>query len=155
MSERIIFLDIDGPIIPGGAYLLDPMCSHNRIIPEIPVAIVREACKRGNAKVVFNTTHNRSWDGVDDIEVAMVKAGFPAEYIHPDTKTHYPETRRDEAVQEWLSRHPEVKDWIAFDDAKFTEADNLIWVDPDAGLHLGHLAAAMKRWSGRPFLVWY
>jgi len=151
--NRVIFLDIDGPIIPYSMFLVDRMASFNRIIPPITVAVVREICKRADAKVVFNTTHNTPFDGVDDIEIALVKAGLPEDYIHPDMKTRYPQIPRDQAVLEWLSRHPETEDWIAFDDVKFTEKDNLIWIDPDAGLHLTHLNKALDRWQCSQFLV--
>jgi hypothetical protein len=151
--SRIVFLDIDGPIIPYSMFLIERMCSWHRVIPAIPVAVVREICKRGDAKVVFNTTHNNAIDGVDDIEVAIVKAGLPEDMIHADMKTKYPSIPRDLAVLEWLSRHSEVTDWIALDDAKFTDKDNLIWVDPDAGLHLGHLNTALGRWGCPQFLV--
>lgn len=153
MTKRIVFLDIDGPIIPFSMFLVDRMASWHRIIPLITVAVVREVCKRSNAKVVFNTTHNMPMDNVDDIEIAVTKAGLPEDMIHPDMKTKFPSIRRDIAVLEWLSRHSEVVDWIAFDDARFTDADNLIWVDPDAGLHLGHLNKALDRWNIAQFLV--
>lgn len=151
--ERIVFLDIDGPIIPFSMFLVDRMCSWHRVIPPVTVAVVREVCKRGSAKVVFNTTHNNPMKDIDDIEIAVAKAGLPEGMIHPDMKTKYPSIPRDQAVLEWLSRHPEVQDWIAFDDAKFTEAENLIWIDPDAGLHLGHLNTALNRWGCPQFLV--
>lgn len=153
MTERVIFLDIDGPVIPYTMFLLDKMCSWHRVIPTHTVAVVKEACERGNAKVVFNTTHNRSWEGAPHIEEAVIAAGLPREMVHPDMKTKYPDIARGDAVLEWLHRHPEVTDWIAFDDVKFTEADNLIWIDPDAGLHLGHLNAALDRWKCASFLV--
>lgn len=156
MTERVVFLDIDGPIIPYSMFLIDKMASWHRIIPPVTVAVVREVCKRSGAKVVFNTTHNTpasTMDGVPEIEDAVRDAGLPAEMIHVDLKTRYPQIERREAVHEWLSRHPEVTDWIAFDDAKFTDADNLIWVDPDGGLHLGHLNQAMDRWGCGQFIV--
>lgn len=153
MSKRVIFLDIDGPVIPFSMFLINRMASHDRVLAPIPVAVVREICKRADAKVVFNTTHNSPAAGVDDIEVAIVKAGLPASALHSDVKTIYPQIDRDLAVGEWLNRHPEVEDWIAFDDVRFTDKDNLIWVDPDAGLHLGHMNAALDRWNCTQFLV--
>jgi hypothetical protein len=153
MSERVIFLDIDGPIIPYTMFLIDAMASHNRVIPPLTVSVVRELCKRSGAKVVFNSTHNRRWKGVHDIDVAVAKAGLPESDLHPDMRTKYPDLDRDVAVVEWLSRHPEVRDWVAFDDCEFTEADNLIWVDPNAGLNLSHLNSALSRWGCAQFLV--
>jgi HAD domain in Swiss Army Knife RNA repair proteins len=110
MPNRIIFLDIDGPIIPNSMFLIDRSCSFKRIIPPIPVAVVKEVCRRTEAKVVFNTTHNTPINNVADIEVALIHAGLPAEYIHADMKTKYPTLRRDDAVNEWLHRHPETED---------------------------------------------
>jgi proteasome lid subunit RPN8/RPN11 len=150
---KIIFLDIDGPIIPNGMFLLDRNCSFGRNIPPIPVAVVAEVCRRADAKVVFNTTHNISIDNVLDIEFAMIRAGLPEAMIHPDMKTKYPQLNRANAVVEWLHRHPETTDWIAFDDVKFTEKPNLIWVDPDAGLHVGHLNEALSWWGISQFLI--
>lgn len=153
MTKRVIFLDIDGPIIPYSMFLLDSMCSFHRVIPPITVAVVREVCKRAEAKVVFNTTHNQPFRDIPDIEDAVCAAGLPREYLHDDMKTRYPGITRSTAVLEWLNRHPEVEDWIAFDDVNFTDKDNLIWVDPDAGLHLTHLNIALERWKCPQFLV--
>jgi hypothetical protein len=153
VTNRVVFLDIDGPMIPYSMFLVDRMASYNRVFPAITVAVIREVCERGDAKVVFNTTHNTPFDGVPDIDVAMVNAGFPREMIHADMKTQYPQIPRGLAVTEWLRRHPEVTDWIAFDDVKFTDADNLIWINPDAGLHLEHLNVALDRWNCSQFLV--
>lgn len=149
-----MFLDIDGPMIPYSMFLIDLHASFKRVLSPIAVAVIHDVCVRGNALVVFNTTHNTPIDGVPDIEEVMIAAGFPREMIHPDMKTKYPSLPRGTAVLEWLSRHAgEVEDWIAFDDVRFTDADNLIWVEPDAGLHVGHLNAALNRWNCPQFLV--
>ena len=153
MSKRVVFLDIDGPIIPFSMFLVDRNASYGHAIPPVTVAVVRELCKRAEALVVFNTTHNITLPGDKAIEVSMVTAGLPEEMIHADMKTKYPQIARETAVREWLARHPEIEDWIAFDDERFTTRENLIWVDPDAGLHLGHLNAALKRWKCEQFLV--
>ncbi len=152
--NRIVFLDIDGPVIPFSSLLLDPYASVNRvIISPIPVAMLNKLCQRSGAKIVFNTTHNTTLDDVPDIDKVLVSAGLRPEYLHADTKTKYPQIPRDVAVRVWLQQHSEVDDWIAFDDARFTADDNLIWIDPDAGLHLGHLNQALDRWGCTQFIV--
>jgi hypothetical protein len=153
MPNRIIFLDIDGPMIPFSMFLIDRNCSFGRNIAPIPAAILKELCLRSGAKVVFNTTHNLNRQGDTDIVDAVCNAGLPRDAVHPDRKTRYPDLPRAQAVIEWLHRHPETDDWIAFDDAKFTEADNLIWIDPDAGLHLAHMNQALDRWQCSKFMV--
>jgi hypothetical protein len=153
MSGRVVFLDIDGPVIPFSMFLINPMASADRILAPIPLAVLRVLCEKSGALVVFNSTHNQSWDDIPDIDEQMIAYGFSADFIHSDMKTKYPTLSREDAVLEWLSRHPNIDDWIAFDDARFTDAENLIWVDPDAGLHLGHLNKALDRWSCSQFLV--
>ena len=151
---KIIFLDIDGPMIPATMFLIERDCSFERKFPPTTIAVLNEICKRTEAKIVFNTTHNTPFDGVPDIEVALVNQGLNKDYLHPtDLKTQYPQYPRDLAVKVWLRRHPEVTDWIALDDVRFTEEPNLIWVDPDAGLHTGHLQSAIEKLGGKPFLI--
>lgn len=148
---KIIFLDIDGPMIPATMFLVDRMASYNRTFPCTTIAVMNRLCEDTGAKIVFNTTHNRPFDGVADIEVAIVSAGLNAAHLHPsDLKTAYPDLRRASAVKAWLMRHPEVTDWIALDDANFTDEPNLIWIDPDAGLHTGHLNQALVKLGGKP-----
>lgn len=135
-------------------YFVDNMASFHRIFPATTVAVLNQLCKSTGAKIVFNTTHNGPWDGVPDIEVALVNQGLDASHLHPDDlKTQYPDIRRDDAVNDWLHRHPEVTGWVALDDVKFTERQNLIWVDPDAGLHVGHLNRAVELLGGKPILI--
>lgn len=136
-------------------FLVDRNCSWDRKIPAIPVACVNMVCQRGGAKVVFNTTHNIPLPNVPDIEVAMLNAGLEEKFLHADMKTKYPGNgvTRELGVLEWLQRHPETDDWIAFDDVEFTKADNLIWIDPDSGIHLGHVNKALSRWNAPQFLV--
>lgn len=154
MTEKIIFLDIDGPMIPTTMYLIDKMCSFERKFPVTTVAVLNRICKETEAKIVFNSTHNRSWVNVPDIELALVAHGLDPSYIRQeDFKTKYPDLARDIAVKEWLHRHPEVTNWVAIDDVKFTDSENLIWVDPDAGLHVGHLNKAISILGGKQVII--
>lgn len=151
---KVVFLDIDGPMIPASYFLVDNMASWNRKFPTTTVAVIQRLCERTGAKVVFNTTHNMPFKGIDDIDVALEKQGLDREHIHPtDLATKYPDIERGLAVKEWLARHPEVTNWVALDDVKFTDDERLIWVDPDAGVHLGHLNEAIERLGGQKFVV--
>lgn len=152
-EERIIFLDIDGPMIPSYQYLINRSCSHYREMAPGPIACLNELCERSGAKVVFNTTHNQTWEWAPDIQHAMTAHGFRREFIREtDFKTRYPSLARDLAVKEWLAQHGPV-DWLAFDDSRFTEDDRLIWVDADQGLNLSHINEAADRWSLKPWIV--
>ncbi|WP_037476811.1 HAD domain-containing protein [Sphingobium sp. ba1] len=151
-TPRVIFLDIDGPMIPGTMFLIDRMCSFHRVFPATTIAVINEVCKRTGAKVVLNTTHNRPFENVPDIVDAMVNFGFDRGHFHAFPKTMYPDIPRDLAVKEWLNKRGDC-DWIAFDDARFTDDERLIWIDPDCGLHLGYLNDALERFGEAPCLI--
>jgi len=154
---KIAFLDIDGPMIPAGQYLINRRCSWERDFPAIPIACMNALCERSGAKIVLNTTHNSPIDGVPDIKEMLIKAGLKAEHFHAEAKTEYPDViadnRRQKAVFNWLDKHPGVTHWVAFDDEKFTEDENLIHVDLDSGIHVGHINQALGILGGKPFIV--
>jgi hypothetical protein len=154
MSTKIIFLDIDGPMIPATMILVDRMASERRLFPPTTIAVLNRLCSATGAKIVLNTSHSESAAPVPTIEEALVSHGFKTDYFHlSDRKTEYPRMPRHEAVKDWLGRHPEVTDWIALDDSRFTDEPNLIWIDPDAGLHLGNLNEALKRLGAKPCVI--
>jgi methionine synthase II (cobalamin-independent) len=112
-------------------------------------------CKKSGAKIVFNTTHNKSFPDVPDVEHCLWRQGLKEEHVVTGVyKTLYPELDRETAVSEWLARHPDVTEWVAFDDARFTEKENLIWVDPDTGLTPFHLNEALEFFGCPPYLIY-
>jgi len=150
----IVILDVDGPVIPATQVLVDPMSTWDRIVPKTTVAVLSRLCERTGAKIVFNSTHNDQWDGVPDIVDALVAAGLDRSHVHPThDRTAYPAVSRAQAAAEWLAAHPEVDDWIAFDDVAFIDDPRLIWVDPNAGLHLTHLNEALVRFGQKPIFI--
>ena len=152
--SRVIFLDIDGPMIPATMFLIDRMCSWKRLFPATTIACINRLCADSGAKIVFNTTHNRPMADVLDIAQAIVRAGVDQEHLHPsDMHTRYPDIPRDRAVKEWLARHDEVEAWVAIDDVKCADEPNMILVDPDAGLHVGHLNLASMVLGGKPCII--
>jgi hypothetical protein len=153
-EERIIFLDIDGPMIPASFYLVNVDCSHYRKFPETQIALLSALCERSGAKIVFNTTHNQDWEWAPPIHYALEAHGLERDHIRETNfKTDYPSLDRDLAVKKWLAENNPDADWLALDDSKFTTDDRLIWVDPDAGITLQHLNEIADRWSLKPWLV--
>jgi hypothetical protein len=146
VSERVLFLDIDGPMIPTTMMLGNPMASFERKFPATTIGAVNYLCKKSGAKIVLNTTHNISHDDVPDIEIALAEHGLNPDHFHEDIKTSYPVNGRGGAVAAWLSTHPGV-DWLAFDDARFIENDRLIWIDPDQGITTAHVNQALQQWG--------
>lgn len=144
LPATVVFLDIDGPMIPDTMLLAYRMASFERRFPPTTIAVLNFFCERSGAAIVFNTTHNTPITNVADIEIAIANAGVERAYFHPtDLKTSYPAIARGLAVKEWLARHPEVTQWVAFDDVHFTDENNLILVDPDPGLTCGDAGKAL------------
>lgn len=150
----IVFLDVDGPVIPSTQLLVDPMSAYDRVVPRTTVAVLNRLCERTGALIVVNSTHSVHWDWAPDIVDAMVAAGLDRDHVHPfHDRTRYPDCARPQAVEEWLAEHPEVEDWVAFDDDRFTRDPRLIWVDPHTGLCLPHLNEALERFGHRAILI--
>lgn len=119
-QELIIFLDIDGPMIPTREYLFNPHASIDQNLNVECLRVLRHVLEKTGARIVFNTTHNRNGERL----VSRFKeAGFtqPAD-IHEDCHTLYPDIDRLTAIREWLGRHPEVEKWVAFDDCPIKDS---------------------------------
>jgi len=145
-KERLIFLDIDGPMIPSGCYVAYGYeASYNRKYSPICVAIINRLCHETKAKIVFNSTHNMSgYDLIDD----SVREGLKFGHMYKEGSfTSYPrvENRKD-AINLWLKKH-DYNDsnclWCAFDDVDFQHS-NLILIDFDVGITLKHYHKAVK-----------
>lgn len=154
---NIIFLDIDGPMIPAVMYLSDNLCGIERRFPVHTIAVLNEMCRKTEARVVINSTHNRSFgDDIPLITDALISHGFKAGYLHPEHRhTRYPDLPRKEAVKNWLNAHfnPDTDDWIAIDDVDFLheykghEHPNMCWVEPDLGIGIKHLNQVCRKFG--------
>jgi hypothetical protein len=156
LPSKIIFLDIDGVMIPGTQVLIDSASCVKRLFPATTIAVINELCKMSDAVIVFNTSHNRphEYGPTEDIKQSMIAAGVKHQYIHPtDHKTMYRNSAytrmplaRSEGITEWLSRHPEITDlWVVLDDVRCADSDHMVLIDPHGGLHTGHLNAALRK----------
>lgn len=154
-SDRILFLDIDGVMIPATQLLVNPNSCWDRIFPATTIAVLNAICAITKAKVVFNTTHNQQTKDVPDIEIALMNHGFKAEYIHPtDYKTLFPSFPRAEAIQEWLLRHPEVGDrWVAIDDVICAEYTHMVQVSASGGLDVNNANHAIHILGGQMIIM--
>ncbi|PHS02822.1 MAG: hypothetical protein COA78_20490 [Blastopirellula sp.] len=130
--DKIIFLDIDGPMIPTTSILLDRNASWSQTLDGRCVRVLHLILKKSGAKVVFNSTHNRMLydepegllkimeeDGVSSpgLVKRFIDAGFE-DYLHSEVCTIYPDLDRLAAINLWLSENGSTEDtlWVAFDD---------------------------------------
>lgn len=155
MHNRILFLDIDGVMIPATQVLIDTASCVHRKFPATTIAVLNELCRMSDAVIVFNTSHNspHQYGPTEDIRESIIKAGVKPQYIHPtDHKTMYRNQAytgmpldRSQAIHEWLLRHLEVDDlWVVLDDVRCDVDEHMILVDPHGGLHTGHLNRALR-----------
>lgn len=139
MAHPVIFLDIDGPMIPTRAFMFNFNASFDQILDDMCVKVLRHIIDKTDAQIVFNTTHNRMLEPFADRRPGLISqfvaAGF-GDDIHPDNHTLYPDIDRTTAVREWLYRHPEVTHWVAFDDVAIDD-ERAYLTDPDHGIGWG------------------
>jgi hypothetical protein len=139
MSPPIIFLDIDGVIVPDGD---DPSSTvfHPRCLEALKsiLAAVPEA------KVVFSTTW-RLPGHVNRLHEQWTEQGFPDNLAIDGT----PDLREDPSVSRlyrrgleiraWLDAHPEVSRWVVIDDERLAiesilDPHRCVFTNPARGL---------------------
>jgi 5'(3')-deoxyribonucleotidase len=144
--SKIIFLDIDGPVITEGLYQADQFCSINRSLFNISALDnLQKLCSLTGAKIVTNSMHN--YYVVEDrtIRDDLLEWGIPKHHFHPTWRTIFPHidysrinnTRRgigrQVAIDTWMIENGECT-WVCFDDRHFTDDPRLLLVDPAKGI---------------------
>lgn len=135
---KIIFQDIDGPLIPFRMYYRGDVpydgSRDTYLWDPIAVDMLNELCKKFDAKVVFNSAHGESPKEV--LQHQAKENGLL--YLHDDCKTSFPFTgNRYQAITEWLEKYPNVQkfDWIVIDDMQVC-LSRQIKVDWEVGMTL-------------------
>ena len=128
---NIIFIDIDGPLIPGRSYIL----GHRPGIEEIGAKFLKELCSRCDAKLVACTTY--AGRGKDLVLNMFVLKDIYERDFHSDWSIKYPNRglTRQEAVKVWLEENPGVNNYVIIDDARHDDP-NWIEVHPEIGITL-------------------
>lgn len=139
---RIVFIDVDGPLIPGRAYILKSENAHRSLEP-IGAEFLKSICSRCEAKLVACST----WASNKERFFKLFNDGDISEsWFHKDWKVEYPhcDLTRQEAVKKWLDEHPGVEEYIIIDDAKHDDP-NWIQVHPEIGITIDNYREATKR----------
>lgn len=163
--QKIIFIDIDGPVINTPCYWVDGMASMQRSVMNTQsIGILNRLAYLADAKIVTNSTHNNHTvrETGKTLKDDLLKWGIKEKYIHDDWRTSFPwpslesdplfpTHRRLRGIMEWEKTNGEV-DWIAFDDEPFVhESDGrLILVDFDHGIDYNLYLKACKHWKLNP-----
>ena len=147
--KRVIFLDIDGPMIPLRLYVRGDRMRHPNgtfLFDPIGVWMINHLCQETDAQVVFNTAHCEN-----PAEILHIQANTNAiERVHPEIKTKYMTSvnNRANAIMEFVLRH-NIKDWTVFDDYDMNLKRQVV-VDFDIGITIKDMETAFHHLTGQP-----
>lgn len=150
---KVIFLDIDGPVISNGV----PIEDSDLRLTHLPEAIdlLNKLCKDTGAKIVTNSNHNYNMVEGYSLKDDLITWGIEPEYFHEDWRTCFPyidyskvknETRgigRFIAIDKWHEKNGS-SEWVCFDDRKFTISFRLIHITDSYGLRQEHIDKAIE-----------
>lgn len=117
--NKIIFLDIDGPLIPVRAYFLQGQTPVVTLFDPCATSMLNKLLDADtDISIVMSSTHARS--GKQHIINLFELNGIDPNRLYPHprdwmTPRKYSSYRSTE-IKWWLDSHPEVKDWVAIDD---------------------------------------
>ena len=122
---KIIFLDFDGVLnseryirnyMGGSVIMLDPLC----------MTLMRDVVKASGAKIVLTTSWRNHWskneNEINEIgkEINDIFGKYGLEVF--DKTPHMGYNQREQEIETWLSEHPDVQNFVVFDD-KTLESD--------------------------------
>lgn len=120
---KIIFQDVDGPLLPARAYVgapTDPELPHLRRWDPVAVRMLRALWELEPENIRFVVASNWGYSlGARFIEQWVANQLGP-EMLHPDWlaigKLQQVSPSRSAAIHSWLAWHPNVETWVAIDD---------------------------------------
>jgi hypothetical protein len=144
MAKHVIFIDIDGPMIPMRAWVLNMDQPKYEIFDPVAAATILRVVLAAGAKIVISS----SWrtDGHDACVRILEMAGIDRLHLHEDWRTPITEGHRATAkgraaeIYLWLAKHPEVEHHAVLDDMELP-IPNLVHVSMDDGILLCHQKA--------------
>lgn len=150
--NKIIFLDIDGPVIPIDvpvhASVYRTVCNQDSI------EYLNLLCDATGAKIVTNSMHNYvEWTGTE-LRDDLLRWGLDNEFLHNKWRTVFPMIDYSKvkspvrgigrllAIEHWIKQHGDTS-WVCFDDRKFSELANLIHIEDGRGIKARHFNSAI------------
>ena len=145
--NKVLFVDIDGPLIPGRAYMLPGNMKPLRTGPfvqafdPVAVSLLNSLAKDRDYRFVLHTSWLRVIGPRETLD-HCVQQGLSHAYFHDDPWCNPEISWRYDRLAEWLARHPEVNSYAIIDDDPYKQGDtegvdvgkNLILVDFEEGL---------------------
>lgn len=115
MQKAVIFVDVDGPMIPVRAMYLPTQTSISSAFDPCAASMLLKLVDQTNASIVISSVRRK--DGYERCVELFESNGIPSSLFHEDWRTS-PESGRTRSAEiaDWLQRHPEVEQWVALDD---------------------------------------
>lgn len=155
--KKIIFLDIDGPIINTPCYFIDQDCSKYRSFMNTQaIGYLTKLVDLSGAKIVTNSTHNfyvpkkTNRNLKDD----LIGWGLRPKHFHRSWRTQFAanyknpqpdELSKEEAISQWTVQNG-AADWICIDDEEVMTDQRLFMVRFKFGLNLNVFNAICQHW---------
>jgi len=139
MTERnkVLFLDIDGPMIPTRAACLSNSGIWCKFDP-VAVRLINILLKETGAKIVISSSWRTS--GVSYVSLALELNGIDSAHLHIDWMIGKrgdgvcsSSKGRAQKIKNWLGGHPEVTHYASLDDM-YLEGVNNVQVSTSNGL---------------------
>ena len=132
---KVIFLDIDGVLNNLKRVDIDPT----------RVEVFNKIIAATGAKVVISSTW-RLVITLDKIRLALEVAGFKGEVVGY-TKSLDVDSSRGCEIQEWLSRHTDIRNYVILDDDTdmlLDQKDNFVHINSGIGIAMDHVEQAIR-----------
>lgn len=165
MTNRVLFLDVDGVFIPARVYMMAGQTKPivTTFCPSV-VGMVNDICEQTGAKLVIHSSWLRTnlqflncdlfdHTGETNTHNWMIHQGLKAEYFHEDHSCQYRFSgTRWMAITDWLLDHPDITDyWILDDEPIYGEyvhlnRNRIIQTDFGEGFSYDAYTTILKEW---------
>ena len=112
---RAIFLDVDGVLISSRTHCAENKGKKWNMFDPIAMMLIRRICEELHCTIVISSSWRKGKDG-PILRETLFKNGL-LKYVHEDWATiEYSGLKRGREIQEWLSRHAEITEYVILDD---------------------------------------
>lgn len=117
---KILFLDIDGPMIPGRCYTMPGQTKPIvKTFDPVAVGILNNLCQRKGWRIVLHTSWIRVFGSQETYDHCIAQ-GLKPQYFHKDAWCDEKIAWRYTRIAKWLIEHPEITKYKILDDKPYS-----------------------------------
>lgn len=157
-KQKIIFLDIDGPMIPGRAYHMPTQTKGIvKTFDPCAVGLLNKICSKSGWRIVLHSSWIQILGG-EETHSHCISQGIPTEHFHDNAWCDENVGWRYTRVAKWLNENPDTTHYFILDDEPYRwamEKNDLELHPKDIDKHLilvdfedGILTSTMNKISG-------